>query len=69
MTEEFKNNITEAMQFVLTRIQSFEIEEQRTYFVEPRILKELSYYIARTWEIDKKIKEIDTFYMRDRIQP
>jgi len=65
MTEEFWTLLVEARQFALSRIRNLEIEEQRTFNLEPKILSEWSYYIARTWQLNEDIKKIDKFYMED----
>ena len=65
MTEEFWTLLVEARQFALSRIRNLEIEEQRTFNLEPKILSEWSYYIARTWQLNEDIEKIDKFYMRD----
>ena len=65
MTEDFQELLVEARQFALSRTRNLEIEEQRTFNLEPRILADWSYYIARTWQLNKDIKKIDKFYMED----
>ena len=65
MTKDFQKLLVEARQFALSRTRNLEIEEQRTFNLEPRILDDWSYYIARTWQLNKDIKKIDKFYMED----
>lgn len=36
-------------QFVMKRIESFEVEEQRKYYLEPKIIDEWAYYVYCTW--------------------
>ena len=54
-----------AKQFVMKRIESFEIEEQRKYYLEPKIVDEWSYYVYCAWRNDTLIRRWDLTYLDD----
>jgi len=52
-------------QFVMKRIQGFEIEEQRKYYLEPKLIDEWSYYVYCTWRENTMIRGWDLTYLYD----
>ena len=56
---------TIAKQFVMKRIESFEIEEQRKYYLEPKLVDEWSYYVYRSRTNDTTLRGWDLNYLYD----
>ena len=54
-----------AKQFVMKRIESFEVEEERKYYLEPRLVDEWSYYVYCTWRENTMIRGWDLKYLYD----
>ena len=54
-----------AKQFVMKRIEGFEIEEQRKYYLEPKLVDEWSYYVYCTWRKNTLIRGWDLRYLDD----
>ena len=54
-----------AKQFVMKRIEGFEIEEQRKYYLEPKLVEEWSYYVYCTWRENTMIRGWDLRYLDD----
>ena len=50
-------------QFVMKRIESFEVEEQRKYYLEPKIIDEWAYYVYCTWRKNTLIRQWDIKYL------
>ena len=56
-----------AKQFVMKRIEGFEIEEQRKYFLEPKLVDEWAYYVYCTWRDNTMIRSWDLDYLYDKL--
>jgi hypothetical protein len=54
-----------AKQFVMKRIEGFEIEEQRKYYLEPKLVDEWSYYVYCTWKDNTVVRGWDLDYLYD----
>ena len=54
-----------AKQFVMKRIEGFEIEEQRKYYLEPKLVSEWTYYVYATWRANTMIRGWDLRYLDD----
>ena len=52
-----------ARQFVMKRIEGFEIEEQRKYYLEPKLVSEWTYYVYATWRANTMIRGWDLDYL------
>ena len=52
-----------ARQFVMKRIEGFEIEEQRKYYLEPKLVSEWTYYVYSTWRANTMIRGWDLDYL------
>ena len=54
-----------AKQFVMKRIEGFEIEEQRKYYLEPKLVEEWAYYVFCTWKDNTMKRGWDLYYLFD----
>ena len=52
-----------ARQFVMKRIEGFEVEEQRKYYLEPKLVSEWTYYVYATWRANTMIRSWDLDYL------
>ena len=52
-----------AKQFVMKRIEGFEVEEQRKYYLEPKLVNEWTYYVYATWRANTMIRGWDLDYL------
>ena len=46
----------------MKRIEGFEVEEQRKYFLEPKLVDEWAYYVC-TWRANTMIRGWDLDYL------
>lgn len=69
MKNKPNNMHIQARQFVMERIKNWETIENRKFYLEPKIINELVYYIYETWRMSEGQKSMDLNYIDWIINP
>jgi len=69
MKNKPNNMHIKARQFVMERIKNWETIENRKFYLEPKIIDELVYYIYETWRMSEGQKSMDLNYLDWKVNP